>query len=139
MKEGEFSCLVTHDFEKNLPPISINGPAVGAMLINVFINAFQSVQEKSKKEIKGYEPKVSVSTRILPRFLQIRVKDNGLGMNDEVLSKAYNEFYTNRSESGGTGLGLFFATEVVGQMHKGEIKIESEEGNSTDVYIKFFK
>ena len=139
MKEGEFSCTITRDFEKNLPAISIQRAAVGSMLINVLINAFQSVQEKSNKEIKGYEPKVSVSTRILPRFLQIRVKDNGLGMTDEVLTKASEEFYTTKQEGIGAGLGLYFATEVVGVMHKGEIKIETEKGNSTDVYIKFFK
>ncbi len=139
IKEGEFSCTITRDFEKNLPAISIQRAAVGSMLINVLINAFQSVQEKSNKEIKGYEPKVSVSTRILPRFLQIRVKDNGLGMTDEVLTKASEEFYTTKQEGIGAGLGLYFATEVVGVMHKGEIKIETEKGNSTDVYIKFFK
>jgi signal transduction histidine kinase len=139
LKEGEFSCTVTHDFEKNLPPISIHRAAVGSMLINVLINAFQSVQEKSSKEIKGYEPKVAISTRILPRFLQIRVKDNGLGMTDEVLSKVHEEFYSTRKDGIGAGLGLYLASEVVGVMHKGEIKIETEKGNSTDVYIKFFK
>jgi signal transduction histidine kinase len=138
-EDGEIVCQVTRDFEKNLPPVKFHQPAVGAMLLNVLINAFLAVREKSKQEIKGYEPKISVSTRILPRFLQIRVRDNGVGMSDAVLQQADKEYFTTRGQGMGAGLGLSYARTIVGEMHRGEIKIESEEGNSTDVYIKFFR
>lgn len=137
-KTENFNCHVSRDFEKKLPLININPDATGKLILNILTNAFQSVKAKNDKGIKGYEPKVSISTRILPRFLQIRIKDNGTGMNETVLQNATKEFFSTRDLTEGSGLGLYFANNIISELHKGEIKIESEEGNSTDVYIKFF-
>ncbi len=137
-KTDEFNCQVSRDFEKKISPIIVNPAAVGSLLLNVLTNAFQSVKEQNSRGIKGYQPKVSISTRILPRFLQIRIKDNGTGMKEEILKKTTNEFFSTRPLAEGSGLGLYVANTVISDMHKGEIKIESEVGTSTDVYIKFF-
>jgi signal transduction histidine kinase len=136
-EDGTFICQLTKDFEKNLPLIKINPEAVGKLLLNILSNAFNSVREKQQSQIKGYVPKVSVSTRILPRFVQIRVKDNGNGIPDEELELIYEPFYSTQPIGSGAGLGLFFSKEIIEQ-NKGEIKIESDYGNSTDVYLKFF-
>ena len=137
-RDENLTIQVTRDFEKRLPSIKLNRIAVGNLLLNILSNAFQSVRAKSTMEIAGYQPKVAMSTRILPRFLQIRIRDNGTGMSSAVLEKAMEEFYTTRDFSEGSGLGLHIANNIVSEMHKGEIKIESDEGNSTDVYIKFY-
>lgn len=134
----EINCQITSDFEKNLPAIKINRPAIGSVLLNVFNNSFQSVEEKFNKGVKGYQPKISISTRILPRFLQIRIKDNGTGMGDEILRNVTTEFFTTHEDGRGAGLGLSESNKILTELHKGELKIESENGNSTDVYIKFF-
>lgn len=134
----EVSVQVSRDFEKKLPEIKVVPAAVGTLLMNVLSNAFQSVEEKSRQNVKGYQPKVSISTRILPRFLQIRVKDNGVGMNDEVLASATEEFFSTKAPEVAAGLGLAESVHVISTLHKGELKIESEKENSTDVYIKFF-
>ncbi len=138
MNENEFNIQVTHDFEKNLPAIKVNRVAIGNLLLDVLNNAFQSVEEKYNKGVKGYVPKVTISTRILPRFLQIRIRDNGLGMTDQVLQNATTEYFTTQKAGKGGGLGLSQANRIMSELHKGEIKIESENGNSTDVYLKFF-
>lgn len=137
-KSEDFNCQVTKDFEKKLPLLKLNSTEIGSLLLNILNNAIQSVKEKNNKGIKGYQPKVSISTRILPRFLQIRIKDNGTGMSEDILKNATKEFFSTRPLDEGSGLGLFFANDIISEKHKGEIKIESEEGASTDVYIKFF-
>lgn len=134
----EYDCHITKDFEKRLPAVKTNQGAIGYLLLNLLNNSFKSIEDKYKKGIKGYQPKISISTRILPRFLQIRIKDNGIGMVDEVLTKAMDEFYSTREPKEGSGLGLTISKQIISEFHKGEIKIESESGNSTDVYIKFF-
>jgi signal transduction histidine kinase len=138
LKNAEsFNCQVSRDFEKKLPGVQMNPSAVGTLLLNVLSNAFESVKEKNDLGIKGYQPKVSISTRVLPKFLQVRIKDNGTGMNDQLLQSAGQEFFTTRTMSPRPGLGLSIAKAII-EEHKGEIRIESEEGNSTDVYIKFY-
>ena len=134
---NDFNCQVVRDFEKRLSPVKINPADVGSLLLNVLTNAFQSVKEQHSKGIKGYQPKISISTRILPRFLQIRIRDNGTGMKEDVLKMATDEFFTTHPFAEGSGLGLSVANNIIG-MYKGELKIESEVGASTDIYIKFF-
>ena len=137
-REPEYTISITKDFEKNLPQLKVNQPALGNLLLNVMDNAFLSVIEKSKSGIKGYQPKISISTRILPRFLQIRIKDNAMGMADDILENAFTEFYSTRQNEAGSGLGLSESKNNISVLNKGEIKIESEKRNSTDVYIKLF-
>ena len=137
-REPEYTISITKDFEKNLPQLKVNQPALGNLLLNVMDNAFLSVIEKSKSGIKGYQPKISISTRILPRFLQIRIKDNAMGMADDILENVFTEFYSTRENEHGSGLGLSESKNNISVLNKGEIKIESEKRNSTDVYIKLF-
>ncbi len=136
-EDGSFICQFSKDFEKNLPAINVTADAVGSLLLFVLSNAFNAVAEKQKREIKGYIPKVSISTRILPRFVQVRIKDNGDGITDEIMNQMYQPFYSARPAGEGAGLGLFFSEQIM-KDNQGEIKIESEKGNGTDVYLKFF-
>jgi signal transduction histidine kinase len=136
--ENNFTCSVTKDLEKNLRPIKIIPEAVSHLLLNILSNSFVAVNEKQLRNIKGYQPKVSISTRVLPSFHQIRIKDNGDGIKDEVIAKMFDPFYTTRKDGEGSGLGMYFAKQIISTMHKGEIKIESHPTNGTDVYIKFF-
>ena len=61
-----------------------------------------------------------------------------MGMTEAIMQNAFNPFYTTRENGGGAGLGLSESQKIMTTLHKGEIKIETENGNSTDVYIKFF-
>ncbi len=136
--DEELKITVSKDLEKNLPLIKIVPEATVQLILNVLLNAFQAVREKQDKKIKGYIPKISISTRVLPRFLQVRVRDNGDGMTDEIIQQVSTQFFTTKSAGHSSGLGMYFAKKIASELHQGELKIESEPGNSTDVYIKFF-
>ena len=140
MKPGdpEQKISVSKDLEKNIPQIKIVPEAVVELLIIVLTNAFQAVLERLEKKEKGYTPKVTISTRVLPRFLQIRIHDNGDGMPDDVIESAGTPYFTLKTATHASGLGMYFAKSIAGEMHQGELKIESEPGTKTDVYIKFF-
>ena len=133
-----FGCQVTKDLEKNLPLLSLFPEATGELLLNVFDNAFKAVRARAAKGEKGYEPKVSVSTRILPKFIQIRVKDNGIGIEENIKKELINNSQSYRSLSKNAGTGLAIAAKILREKNKGELRIESESGNGTDLYIKLF-
>jgi signal transduction histidine kinase len=137
-EDPDLKISVSKDLEKNLPLIKLVPEAVIQLLVNVLINAFQSVKERQEKNIKGYAAKVTISTRVLPRFLQVRVHDNGDGMTDDIIQQVSEPYFTMKSAMNSSGLGMYFAKKIAGEMHQGELKIESEPGNKTDVYIKFF-
>lgn len=134
-----FACTVSRDLERNMLPVSLHPAATGTVLMNILDNAFRAVKERSAREEKGYTPAVAVSTRILPRFVQVRIKDNGDGIPDEVREKVMQEFYSTRHPGTGAGAGLAEAKRILTTLHNGEIIIESEAGRGTDVYLKIFR
>jgi signal transduction histidine kinase len=70
----------------------------------------------------------------VPRWAEIVVRDNGSGMSREVLDRAFEPFFTTRTD--GSGLGL---SQVLGfvQQSAGAIRIESTEGAGTTVTLLF--
>lgn len=73
------------------------------------------------------------------QFFTIEVKDNGLGIPEESLEQIYERFYrvdkSHSREIGGTGLGLAITRSAI-LMHRGFIKVESEEGVGTTFLVK---
>jgi signal transduction histidine kinase len=65
-------------------------------------------------------------------MLCLRIKDNGIGMSEEVKNKLFTPFFTTKEK--GTGLGLSTVKKIV-QAHKGEIKVDSKLGKGTTVTI----
>lgn len=73
------------------------------------------------------------------QFFTIEVEDNGLGIPQESLEHIYERFYrvdkSHSREIGGTGLGLAITRNAI-LMHRGFIKVESEEGEGTVFLVK---
>lgn len=75
-----------------------------------------------------YEPKVFVSTEKLNDKIQIVVKDNGNGIPQKIIDKIYQPFFTTKPTGEGTGLGLSLSYDIITKGHKGELKVETKEG-----------
>ena len=94
---------------------------------------FMQWHEKKKHIAGGYEPTVSVSTKKINGKVEIKVKDNGNGIPQKVLDKIFQPFFTTKPTGQGTGLGLSLSYDIV-KAHGGEIKVETKEGEGTDIY-----
>lgn len=73
------------------------------------------------------------------QYFTVEVEDNGLGIPEESLEHIYERFYrvdkSHSREIGGTGLGLAITRSAI-LMHRGFIKVESEEGKGTSFLVK---
>jgi signal transduction histidine kinase len=67
-------------------------------------------------------------------YCELKIWDNGKGIENEEISKLFEPF--NSGKIGGTGLGLSIVREIISN-HKGEITFESEAGKWTEITIKF--
>ncbi len=71
-------------------------------------------------------------------FLEIYIRDNGIGIPKENISKIFDRFYrvngSHTREKEGTGIGLSLTKELI-ELHKGKIEVESEEGKGTTFTI----
>ncbi len=134
---SEFDCAIVRDLEKILPNVDVIPEDIRLVVFNLLMNAFDSVNEKRRHAPKGYQPKVTISTRKLPRFVQIRIKDNGMGVSEKDTSVLLEPFYTNRKSEKNPGLGLSESARIINVVHKGELMIESDAGNGSDFIIRF--
>ena len=88
------------------------------------------------------EGSVSVFLTQTAQEIQIVVKDTGMGIPKEDQDRVFERFYrvdkSHSKEIGGTGLGLSIVKHAVGAL-KGSVMLRSEEGNGTEICMKFPK
>ena len=98
-------------------------------LTQVFINLLKNSIEAIPKNKKGH---IDIKETISNNNIIITIKDNGKGMNKELLDKIKEPFYTTKPK--GTGLGVSLSEEII-KAHDGTLNYESEENKYTKVTI----
>ena len=114
--------------------IDINPQDFGRVLLNLYNNAFYSMTEKKAKLGPGYEPILTVVTQKLNDKIEIRVKDNGGGIAQNVLDKIFQPFFTTKPTGQGTGLGLSLSYDIT-KAHGGDLKVLTREGEFAEFII----
>jgi PAS domain S-box-containing protein len=112
------------DLAPNLPSLRANQQHIEQIVLNLMINAFQSIDHA-----KG---RVQITTGWRPHdhSITVEVADNGRGINPAVIDRIFDPFVTDRQAEGGTGLGLSVTYNLV-KAHHGEISFKSQPGKGT--------
>jgi signal transduction histidine kinase len=112
-------------------PSSVSVRGSQTQLKQVFVNLLTNAAHAMPAERAGL---IVVDLEVTPEAVIIRIRDNALGMSQEVAKRIFEPFYTTRDESGGTGLGLAIVESVV-RRHRGTIDVESVMGSGTTFII----
>jgi signal transduction histidine kinase len=123
------------DFDASIGKINIIPQDIGRVLLNLYNNAFYAVNEKSKQQLEGYEPTVSVSTKKLNDKVVLTVMDSGNGIPQKVIDKIFQPFFTTKPPGQGTGLGLSLSYDIV-KAHGGEIRVNTKENEGSEFIIE---
>lgn len=140
-KDASFNITIKTDYDDHLGKVNIGSQNISRAFINVINNACYAaykkkmLQAKTGKEGEGFSPTLSVSTKDLGEGIEIRIRDNGEGIPQEALNNIFNPFFTTKPPGEGTGLGLSITHDIIVQQHQGEIRVETEVGNSTEFII----
>ncbi|MGD9974994.1 MAG: nitrogen regulation protein NR(II) [Desulfatirhabdiaceae bacterium] len=121
------------DFEKNLPFIRVDPLQIQQALLNVMINAVQSMPLGGVLSVQIRMVNVFHLERE-KSFIQITIADTGQGIPEDVLSRIFDPFFSTKG-SKGTGLGLAVCQRII-EDHSGKIEIESTEGIGTTCFIR---
>jgi two-component system, cell cycle sensor histidine kinase and response regulator CckA len=113
---------------------------VQQMLVNLVVNAREAMKVGGRLRISTAN--VTLGASSLPPgvggkpgpYVRISVDDNGVGMNDEVASRAFEPFFTTKDATGASGLGLSTVYGIVAQSG-GFVRIETAPGRGTIVQI----
>ena len=112
------------------------------VLVNLCTNAWHALGDKGGR-IAVSSALVSVDATAAPfgallpgRYVQIRVEDNGCGMDEATRQRVFEPFFTTKGPGKGTGLGLSVVHGIVSS-HDGAITLESSLGGGTkfDVFL----
>ncbi len=133
-REKDFRTEMTTEFDNTIGKINIIPQEIGRVLLSLYNNAFYAVAEKARKADPGYVPMISVSTKNLGDQIELKVKDNGIGIPDKVKEKIFQPFFTTKPPGQGTGLGLSLSYDIV-KTHQGSIRINSKEGEYTEFIL----
>jgi GAF domain-containing protein len=99
------------------------------VLLNLISNAFYATTKRKESGTPAdYEPTLFASTRDLGHSVEIAIRDNGMGIADEVKAKMFNPFFTTKPAGEGTGLGLSLSHDIVVKQHGGTIEVATEPG-----------
>jgi two-component system sensor kinase FixL len=124
---GEIYPSEKYLFESNLAPdlgqTSCDPDKMKQVLMNVIANGVQAMEEGGK---------ISITTRKMSDGIEIRIRDNGIGISEEGLDHIFEPFYTTRER--GSGLGLSISYKIV-EAHNGEISAISMPGEGTTFII----
>jgi signal transduction histidine kinase len=133
--------LLTHVIQKrtdhfrvelasNLPLLEGDPQQVEQVVVNLVINALEALPDRTGA--------VTLTTGFDAEEARVRVevRDDGVGMAPEALSRLGEPFFTTKGASGGSGLGIAIASSLV-RLHNGHLRFASERGHGTRAIVEF--
>jgi two-component system NtrC family sensor kinase len=134
-KDKSFNTSLKTNLDPAVGKASILPQELSRVILNIVNNSCYAVDEKAKKGIPGYSPEVVTSTKKVGDRIEIRIRDNGTGIPQHVIEKIFNPFFTTKPTGKGTGLGLSMSYDIITQIHKGKLEVQSKEGEYTEFII----
>ncbi len=133
--EWKYVADTVTEFDPELPLVPCLPGEFNQVILNLVVNAAHAiadvVQDGSRR--KG---KITVSTRQLSDWVEIRVQDTGTGIPKPARDRVFEPFFTTKPVGKGTGQGLAIARSVVVDKHGGTISFETEEGRGTTFLVR---
>jgi signal transduction histidine kinase len=135
-QDQDFKVMLELDLDRNLAPIEVVPQDVSRVLLNLISNGFYAVTERGRAGDSAFRPVLKIATREFDEGVEIRVRDNGVGIPPEYCEKLFQPFFTTKPTGEGTGLGLSISYEIITQQHGGTITVDSEVGNFTEFTVR---
>jgi two-component system, NtrC family, sensor kinase len=135
-EKREFNVTLQRDFDELAGTIEVFPQEITRVLLNLISNGFYAVtKRKTENRSSGFDPVLRATTRNLGDTVEIRIRDNGIGIPAEVKEKMFNPFFTTKPAGEGTGLGLSMSHDIIVKQHGGTIDVETEPGQFTEFTI----
>ena len=134
-QDPNFDIKLEHDLERSLAPVGVVPQELTRVLLNLIGNGFYAASKRSRDNDGTYSPALKVMTREFGESVEVRVRDNGIGIPPEDRDKLFQPFFTTKPTGEGTGLGLSISYEIITQQHGGTLTVDSEVGDFTEFTI----
>jgi two-component system, cell cycle sensor histidine kinase and response regulator CckA len=127
---------LTVDLEDDLPPIAADQVQLEQALVNLVMNARDALEEGGEIVVRAVriapEGLAVTGTPSFEQHVYVEVSDDGVGMDDETVARAFEPLFTTKGGSRGSGLGLPTVQAFVEQLG-GAVNVTSRPGQGTTV------
>jgi two-component system NtrC family sensor kinase len=135
-EKPQFNVTLQRHFDPAAGMIEMFPQEITRVFLNLVSNGFYAMaKRKIEAGDSGFEPVLSATTRNLGDTVEIRIRDNGIGIPPEVRDKMFNPFFTTKPAGEGTGLGLSISHDIIVKQHGGTIDLDTEPGQFTEFRI----
>jgi PAS domain S-box-containing protein len=127
LKDNGIKLINNVDYKK---PIKVN--LVIGEIVEVFINIINNAKDiLIEKKIE--HPWVTIQTYTKENTATVTIEDNGGGIPNNIIDKIFDEYFTTKDDSNGTGLGLHMSKQIICDSHKGNMYVQNSDNGA-----KFF-
>jgi two-component system sensor histidine kinase HydH len=128
--KGRAGVALSLEIEPGLLPLHADADQLERVVVNVVQNAYEALEGEGRV---GVAVRRAQGTGPYDTWLEIAVEDDGPGMTDITLERAFIPFYTTKEQ--GTGLGLALCERLI-RAQGGTIALRSRSGDGTSVLIR---
>ena len=133
-KQG-FNITLQRDLDPATGMADVYPQEITRVLLNLISNGFYAATKRATGIADGFEPTLRATTKNLGDKIEIRIRDNGIGVSPELKEKIFNPFFTTKPAGEGTGLGLSMSHDIVVKQHGGTIDVDTQPGAFTEFTI----
>ncbi len=130
-----FNITLTKELDPQTGDVDVYPQEFTRVILNLISNGFYAALKRKSELGDGFEPTLTASTRNLGDKVEIRIRDNGIGIPEDVKAKMFNPFFTTKPAGEGTGLGLSLSYDIVVKQHGGTIQVDTKPGDFTEFTI----
>jgi len=136
-QDQSFNITLQRELQSGIAPVTLAPQDLTRVLLNLFSNGFHAARERQRMETTAaFEPSLEVSTRALDDAVEIRVRDNGIGIPAQIKDRLFQPFFTTKPPGEGTGLGLSMSYDIITQQHGGSITVDSKAGEYSEFTVR---
>ena len=136
-QDRHFNVTLERAYGGDIAPLELVPQDMTRVLLNLFGNGFYAANKRRQEAgDEPFEPVLKVTTRELGDAVEVRVRDNGVGIPADIRDKLFQPFFTTKPTGEGTGLGLSISYDIVTHGHGGAIKVASEVGAFTEFTVR---
>lgn len=95
------------------------------VFLNLMTNAMYAANKRSETAPNGFSPEITLTTRVAGGSIEVEIRDNGIGIPEDVKEQIFLPFFTTKPAGEGTGLGLSLSYDIIVKQHGGTLTVDS--------------
>ncbi|WP_254172928.1 hybrid sensor histidine kinase/response regulator [Planktothrix pseudagardhii] len=128
-KHLQFLMTIHTQFDSNLEPIEAIASDLHRAFINIIDNSCYALYLKFLEEQHGntnFSPTLSLTTKNQESYIEIKIHDNGIGIQPDTIANVFTPFFTTKPPGQGMGLGLSLTHDIIVLQHGGSIQLDTK-------------